>query len=172
MNKSCLISVKKNKWYNLVELLPWDAVLGRYFFKNTKDSCKIFLPTRLFSRFYTYTFINFQRLFPPTRLFGLHIYSVVQSRLLYEPFYKSWLFSCVFCESKCKTKHDLLWHDKRKHQKTWIWLNPKVDSCVSHFISLDCFLVCFVNQNAKQNIICYGMIKENIRKLESDWILK
>ena len=34
---------------------------------------QIFLPTCLFS---TYTFINFQKKFPPANLFGLHVYSV------------------------------------------------------------------------------------------------
>ena len=60
-------------------MLFWGAVLGRYFCKNTEVSRRIFLPTRLFSRVYTYTFINFRKLFPPTRLFGFHVYSVVQS---------------------------------------------------------------------------------------------
>ena len=39
---------------------------------------KFFLPTRLFS---TYMFINFHENIPPTRLFGLHVYSVPRSTL-------------------------------------------------------------------------------------------
>ena len=77
--KSYLISVKEIMLKCWAGLLPWGAALGRYFCKNTKLVCNIFLPTRLFSRFDTYTFINFQKLFPPTRLFGLHVYSVVRS---------------------------------------------------------------------------------------------
>ena len=55
-------------------VLSWGVTL-----KKHKIGCKIFLPTRVFSRFNTYTFMKFQRLFPPTRLFGLHVYSVVRS---------------------------------------------------------------------------------------------
>ena len=61
-------------------MLAWGVILGRYFCKNTEVCRIIFLPSRLFSRVYTYMFINFQRLFPPTCLFGLHVNSVVRSK--------------------------------------------------------------------------------------------
>ena len=66
LKESYLIIVKDIELECLAGLLPWGAALGRYFCKNTKVFCKIFLPTRLFSRFDTYTFTNFKRLFPPT----------------------------------------------------------------------------------------------------------
>ena len=54
-------------------LLPW----GGNFAKTQKLVVKF-----SFLHVYSVGFIKFQRLFPPTRLFGLHVYLVVQSSLL------------------------------------------------------------------------------------------
>ena len=59
--------------------LPWVLSWGGTFAK-TQKLVKEFSYLHIYSVGFTpYMFINFQKLFPPTRLFGLHVYSVVLS---------------------------------------------------------------------------------------------
>ena len=94
-------------------MLAWVAVLGRYFCKNTEVSSRIFLPTHLFIRVYTYTFIDFQRLFPPTRLFGLHVYSVPWSTCP-----NSYVRNIQWHNSIVQTVRNHQWHSLMNQKKS------------------------------------------------------